>query len=231
MTEPIDIAQLEYVSKLSSFRGIDDAREEIKAAEESLRLAIERLKEAVRLAIEQASDSARQDLASYLYWQCEDIKPGWIAAGLGITPGKIRYIVVPVYSDQSCERCGKPLIQPSRSGYQFQGTMHDECQRAYWREQRAEGEARRNKTTIQFELRKLELKDMPYQEYLQTPEWQEKRKRALKKSDYRCQVCNTNSEQLNVHHRTYERRGDEIDSDLIVLCRSCHEKFHEIDKD
>lgn len=70
------------------------------------------------------------------------------------------------------------------------------------------------------------LQTMPYSEYLKTPEWQERRIKHLKKSDYRCQLCNMKSVTLNVHHRTYERRGHERDEDLIVLCQECHEIFH-----
>lgn len=68
---------------------------------------------------------------------------------------------------------------------------------------------------------------LSYEEYLQTPYWQERRKRALEYADYRCQLCN-NTSILHVHHRTYENLGREPDNDLTVLCESCHEKFHDI---
>ena len=75
-----------------------------------------------------------------------------------------------------------------------------------------------------------QLKYMPYSEYLQTEHWQEVRKYCLKKAGYRCQLCHSNRK-LNVHHKTYEHRGEEDQgwnwkNDLIVLCQSCHEKFH-----
>jgi len=73
----------------------------------------------------------------------------------------------------------------------------------------------------------MQLRTMPYREYLQTPEWQERRKRAMKKAGFRCQVCNAYGVRLNVHHRTYERRGNENDRDLITLCEDCHTTFHE----
>jgi hypothetical protein len=72
----------------------------------------------------------------------------------------------------------------------------------------------------------VELSELPYQEYLQTPEWQERRQRILKRDGFRCQVCNS-SERLNVHHRDYTRRGYENDSDLTTLCQGCHQVFHE----
>lgn len=69
------------------------------------------------------------------------------------------------------------------------------------------------------------LKRMPYKLYLQTPEWAERREQHLRSAKHRCQVCN-GEHGLNVHHRTYERRGEEAWADLIVLCRVCHKTFH-----
>lgn len=76
------------------------------------------------------------------------------------------------------------------------------------------------------EKRLQELRTMPYQAYLQTPEWQEKRDQALESAGHRCQLCNSD-DSLNVHHRSYERRGNEESSDLTVLCRACHSLFHD----
>lgn len=66
---------------------------------------------------------------------------------------------------------------------------------------------------------------MPYREYLQTPEWRERRHKALLRAKFSCQVCCSKSS-LNVHHRTYVRVGDEDPGDLIVLCEDCHGIFH-----
>lgn len=69
------------------------------------------------------------------------------------------------------------------------------------------------------------LANMPYDEYMKSPEWITKRKKALTKAGYRCSKCHTQN-YLNVHHKTYERRGHERQEDLVVLCRKCHEKAH-----
>ena len=66
---------------------------------------------------------------------------------------------------------------------------------------------------------------MPYQQYLQTPEWFARRTAALRRAGYRCQLCNRTG-RLEVHHRTYERRGNESPEDLIVLCDECHRTFN-----
>ncbi len=68
---------------------------------------------------------------------------------------------------------------------------------------------------------------MPYKEYLQTPYWKRRREDKLRAAGHRCQLCNRGSVPLNVHHRTYERLGEELDEDLTVLCRECHHTFHE----
>lgn len=78
-------------------------------------------------------------------------------------------------------------------------------------------------TTNQTRLQ--DLRTMPYHEYLQTPEWDAKRQLILARDKHRCRVCNS-TEQLNVHHRTYERRGNEDLDDLTTLCQPCHEYFH-----
>lgn len=65
-----------------------------------------------------------------------------------------------------------------------------------------------------------------YTEYLRSPHWQQVRRAAIDRAGYRCQICN-NPHRLQVHHRTYERKGHELPEDLIVLCDRCHAKFHE----
>lgn len=85
--------------------------------------------------------------------------------------------------------------------------------------------ARKNEEASQARMHDLET--MPYPKYLKTPEWQQRRYIALERAGYRCQVCNASNVQLNTHHRTYERRGHELDSDLITLCQDCHYIFHE----
>lgn len=63
--------------------------------------------------------------------------------------------------------------------------------------------------------------------YLKSDHWQKKRAQALAHANWACQLCNGKN-LLNVHHRTYENLGCEHITDLIVLCKSCHDKFHHI---
>lgn len=81
--------------------------------------------------------------------------------------------------------------------------------------------------TVELRRQKIqELRTMPYADYLNTEHWKKTRQWALKRAGHRCQLCNAKSP-LDVHHRTYERRGCEWHSDLIALCRDCHEIFHD----
>jgi hypothetical protein len=68
---------------------------------------------------------------------------------------------------------------------------------------------------------------MPYEDYLQQPEWHFRQQVARWLADYRCQVCG-GTNQLNVHHRSdpYPPRGTESFSELTVLCRDCHKHNH-----
>ena len=61
-----------------------------------------------------------------------------------------------------------------------------------------------------------------YQEYLESLDWYIRRKVAIHKADYRCQVCGFYYPSLEVHHNTYVNLGHEKDEDLLVVCQSCH---------
>lgn len=70
-----------------------------------------------------------------------------------------------------------------------------------------------------------ELRQTPYVDYLQTPEWRRRRDERIRAVGRQCQRCAARRD-LQVHHLSYERLGDEWDTDLEVLCRSCHENHH-----
>ena len=66
-----------------------------------------------------------------------------------------------------------------------------------------------------------------YREYLKSEAWEKTRKRMLRKHGYRCQLCAAKNVVLDVHHNNYENIGHELDEDLVVLCRTCHDKYHQ----
>lgn len=91
---------------------------------------------------------------------------------------------------------------------------------------------RKPKETISFDKayrQYLEvLKTIEYSDYLQTEHWLWFRKESIRHAMGQCQLCGDNKSILNVHHKTYANRGRETFLDVIVLCKNCHETFHEI---
>jgi len=70
------------------------------------------------------------------------------------------------------------------------------------------------------------LSDSPeYRAYLDSPQWRAKRHRILSVRGHRCEVCR-HGDRLSMHHLTYARLYDELDSDLLVVCESCHAAMH-----
>ncbi len=67
-----------------------------------------------------------------------------------------------------------------------------------------------------------------YESYLRTPEWAQRRLRALDLSGHACERCGSGG-LLHVHHVTYARVGMELPSDLEALCPTCHEREHAVE--
>lgn len=76
--------------------------------------------------------------------------------------------------------------------------------------------------------RSAELSRMPYKDYLRTEEWKRLRVLVVARAGNQCERCGKTGRRTNVHHLTYERRGFEMLSDLILLCEPCHEAEHGI---
>ena len=90
----------------------------------------------------------------------------------------------------------------------------------------ARGSSRSIKITTEF--RKAmgpEFRD-EYHAYLMSDVWTVRKHAARAAAGGRCQICNYGG-RLDVHHRTYERIGNELPTDVVVLCRQCHRLFHE----
>lgn len=68
-----------------------------------------------------------------------------------------------------------------------------------------------------------------YAEYLRSAHWASV-KRAFRESDM-AQACICGEEEnLDLHHKTYERIGAEVLTDLVLLCRGCHEAVHTLER-
>lgn len=126
--------------------------------------------------------------------------------------------------DSRCSQCYEVVsfadLKPLSQHYRL-------CQSCWESRQRAQSWSKPGKPDwmIQLEQFEQQRKD-EYAEYLRSDHWQRMRKVALWRWNYKCVVCGT-KDNLDVHHKTYDRLGHEALEDLVVLCRSCHEATHE----
>lgn len=70
-----------------------------------------------------------------------------------------------------------------------------------------------------------------YEDYLKSPIWKSIRNRVFNKKGKICERCKS-TKRLNVHHSSYApnvMNGNDI-SKLYVLCESCHQRVHDIQK-
>lgn len=171
----------------------------------------------------------RDEVIQQVYWS-EEITSTEIAEIFGLQLNAIAKIAAVGYSTKiPCNQCKQPKIVSVTSKSHFKNLQRDrksyickDCKS----EQAQESDERYKEYARHARERMEELHVMPYKQYLQSPEWQQRRKDQLRRANYRCQVCNYSDTVLDVHHRTYERRGNENQRDLIVLCRNCHSIFH-----
>lgn len=161
-----------------------------------------------------------------LYWTSE-LKRNSIESIMRFQKGaheKFIDLMYPVFKHR-CKDCDRPLYINSRAelASHYPAKQCKICRDAEYEKSNAEY----RKRVEEFEKEKQLLKTMPYREYLQTAHWQNLRVSMLKRAGYKCSVCGE-SKPLHVHHNTYERRGEEKLSDLVVLCHECHELYHEV---
>lgn len=68
---------------------------------------------------------------------------------------------------------------------------------------------------------------IPYAEKLRDPRWQRKRLEILSRDDFTCQKCNSEENELHVHHRYYNFKTEPWDypnEALVTICKYCHEE-------
>jgi len=64
-----------------------------------------------------------------------------------------------------------------------------------------------------------------YRVYMESAEWQAKRRRVLGRAHYLCEGCGTRKAE-HVHHLTYVHFGNEFLWELVAVCEPCHERLH-----
>ena len=69
-----------------------------------------------------------------------------------------------------------------------------------------------------------------YKKYINSPQWKHKRLLRLKVDRFKCRTCGE-TENLECHHVTYDRLGNEDLEDLITLCKACHKAITNVIRD
>lgn len=211
--------------------------EAILAAEEQRKDAVRSLRDAARRYLMDGGDDILTR-CDFVYWQMLDVPVSVIASVL-LGDEKKAVLVAPMLPNATppgieCETCGESMTFKSRSDLvAFRNGLRSKrrynspalCESCHQAESQIRS-AQIDEYERNQELRIHELRTMPYREYLLSEEWLETRNRKLRQARFQCQLCNA-PWPLNVHHRTYDRRGCEDMADLTVLCRPCHAKFHD----
>jgi hypothetical protein len=216
VNEPEIIEIERAIARITEFeRGIDEAKGNIQDLANSI---LKRLD----------GQDYQIKVARILYWNYRLIKSDVIAAWLHIGKNFLTKTVGSYKTQFPCQQCGKPVDYTITSRNDF-----DNCNWKINRERVlcdtcADGD---RLAIHQLSTRRQdELQSMAYAEYLLTPEWDAKRRRALSLAGHMCQHCFARDAELHVHHLNYNSfRGEEKDSDLTVLCKKCHRKEHGIE--
>lgn len=119
-----------------------------------------------------------------------------------------------------CPLC-EEVIEPGTPvhAWTFTGTVHETCWQQY-REEPPEVAAAPPRRTVS---------PSGYRAYITSPQWQVTRQRFwasdLPKD---CFCCGRVDGPKDLHHRTYKNLGAENLRDLVPLCRSCHDRVHDL---
>lgn len=231
----------------AALQALKDAEEQVKVAKQHLHDAVLNLPSKIG-----ENDDLQDEIFHQLYWFHEDVPGNLLKEAFQIRQASqtkknaLNRIMRDATLEVICIKCNQPYHIKVTSRHDMQmhrswiasDIKHANSFNAGWARTcdtcKAKRDTRNNELYKQEQRQREErlayLQTMPYRDYLQTPEWEETRKKALKRAGFRCQICNAYGVRLNVHHRTYERRGNEDNRDLITLCEKCHGIFHENSK-
>ena len=142
--------------------------------------------------------------------------------------GRKRYLTA-----QECDDKGFDFVIGTSINTPFSKNLNDTFYQAFLRAQERNRKVRqkeidkvREQANSIRELHYAKPNRWPlYQEYLQSREWKQKRSEVLFRDGHSCQLCG-DEEDLQIHHLTYNRVGDEALFDLVTLCSHCHAKEH-----
>lgn len=90
------------------------------------------------------------------------------------------------------------------------------------------------KVTAKPVEKKSSPRAVEYYAYLASDEWRQVKVQWMKSRLCKGKLCHAagcgQTVNLQMHHRTYKRLGNESMSDLVLVCGSCHLKIHDLEK-
>jgi 5-methylcytosine-specific restriction endonuclease McrA len=72
---------------------------------------------------------------------------------------------------------------------------------------------------------------MKYHEQLKHPKWQRKRLEIMKRDGFKCRVCGSEEEQLQIHHLYYLPKTKPWEYDDEAMVTVCHEHHRQLTED
>lgn len=190
------------------------------------------------------------EVASDVYWSHPQL--GDIAKKAYVAATRHGLVPQPMATEVECSRCGNLVTASSWTQYNSIMTQEEwrkserndhvsrslcvTCRQAVeeqrhrqqeadfrsYREKYETGEAERERQLVEF-------RTMPKTRYEESDHWRLLSQAAVKRAEYRCQLCNSRGV-LQVRSRTDGNRGQESITDLVVLCVPCHDAFQLIDE-
>lgn len=121
-----------------------------------------------------------------------------------------------------CLRCGRAVTSAiARSRLNPSDVVSD------WDELLYEAYQRERREALQ-EQREQERSEwfQRHDNYLQSSEWREKRRKVLRRARGLCEGCG-NRQPTQVHHLSYAHWGNELLWELVAVCDDCHDRAHD----
>lgn len=146
-----------------------------------------------------------------LYFSVKDKFPKSRTAKTGKVP------IAPIKTNEACFKCGERFTQS-----ELRHKLTGNCFNCISKDEDLLVEAldleNIYKNMIVIDRRLYDL-------YLVSDKWKTIRKKAIESSNSKCINCGSKNN-LQVHHNTYDRLGNEDLTDLAVLCKECHVLAH-----
>jgi hypothetical protein len=199
-----------------------------------------------QLAALSDSQAVRAQIIRDLYWN-KRVSPTLISGAFGLKIGAMKRIAGALIVDTPCNRgCGNLIKKTytsisnmendSRWGRHTKGSLysfHNVCEECQKRE-KAEMDAVSAQRKDAIRKRNEELRNMAWEDFIETEEWIAIRNRLIHHVDYKCEICQANKVGLNV----YLHKDTPQDSPAFsfygegyiyfVLCKGCISRCNDL---